>query len=162
MKETAAYCEKFDNMIESFMHAETATCKIEDLNTMLKIIKLAKDQEQNDMQSWRRFYDERQSMLISMGRLQKQPVTKKKNNHNRNKNKNRSKKKKEKKLHQHESMDEVAEGNDEGSPELQRSLDNALPDNAGDLLFEKVYRAISMLGRTPETDKARAHGGSPL
>lgn len=108
-------------------------------------------------------------MLISMGRSQKPPIIKKKkSNHNRNKNKNRSKKKKEKKLHQDESMEseadlnEVAEGNDEGSPELQGNFGGALPDNTGDQLFGMVYRAISMLGTAPETKNAQARGGSPL
>ncbi|KAH0291118.1 hypothetical protein KCU62_g2952, partial [Aureobasidium sp. EXF-3399] len=87
----AAYCEQIDNI---------PTCQGQELDTIMPVSKFAQAAEHNDMEMWRRLDMERQSIRITIGRLQKLLGIEKKMNHNRNKNKNRAAKKKEKKLQQ--------------------------------------------------------------
>ena len=77
-----------------------STCQDQELNTIMSFLDRAQAGERNDLERWRCLDMKRQSIGITIGRLQKLLGTEKKINHNRNKNKNRAVKKKEKKLQQ--------------------------------------------------------------
>ncbi|KAH0369841.1 hypothetical protein KCU65_g2977, partial [Aureobasidium melanogenum] len=116
------YTGKVNAMIKSSLHEKNAACKISDLDlkTMLGIIKVARTGEKSDKEIWLRLDTCRQSVRITIGRLQKLLILEKKKNHNKNKNKNRAKKRKMlKELQQNESegseasIDEVTEEENE-------------------------------------------------
>ena len=76
----------------------------QELDDIMSFFKFAQAGERNDMEMWRRLDMERQSIRITIGRLQKLLGTERKMNHNRNKNKNRAAKKKTEKLQQNKEM----------------------------------------------------------
>lgn len=84
----AAYREQIDSI---------STCQDREPNTIMSFFKSMQAREHDDVEMWRRLDMERQSIRITIGRLQKLLGTEKKMNHNRNKNKNRTAKKKQKK-----------------------------------------------------------------
>ena len=85
----ATYREQIDTM---------STCQDQELDTIMSFLNLAQAGERNDLERWRCLDMKRQSVRITIGRLQKLLGTEKKMNHNKNKNKNRAAKKKEMKL----------------------------------------------------------------
>lgn len=86
--ELAAYRKKIDSI---------PTRQGLELDIIMSFLRSAQAGERNDLEVWRRLDMERQSILITIGRLQKLLGFGKKTNHNRNKNKNRVVRKKEKK-----------------------------------------------------------------
>lgn len=158
---------------------------------MLKIIKLAKSGEEEDMEYWRRTYTWLQSVQITMARLQKQLIAKRKNNHNRNKNKNRALKKKLLKDESKDSeagTDAVAEQEneeDDSESEEDEAEDEAEDDGAEDYdaapclpqdrigsastgmtrrfkMLEDLELSLKDWGRAMEREAARAHGTATL
>ncbi|KAG9946476.1 hypothetical protein KCU85_g6542, partial [Aureobasidium melanogenum] len=187
----AAYTQTYNNAVDSFLHDRDPTCKYSDLQTMLKIIKLAKSGEEEDMEYWRRTYTWLQSVQITMARLQKQLIAKRKNNHNRNKNKNRALKKKLLKDESKDSeagTDAVAEQEneeDDSESEEDEAEDEAEDDGAEDYdaapclpqdrigsastgmtrrfkMLEDLELSLKDWGRAMEREAARAHGTATL
>ncbi|KAG9688313.1 hypothetical protein KCU95_g10333, partial [Aureobasidium melanogenum] len=183
----AAYTQTYNNAVYSFLHDRDPTCKYSDLQTMLKIIKLAKSGEEEDMEYWRRTYTWLQSVQITMARLQKQLIAKRKNNHNRNKNKNRALKKKllkdeskdseagtdevaEQENEEDDSESEEDEADDDGAEEYDTAP--CLPQDCigsasagvtrGFQMLEDLERSLKDWGRALDRETARAHGTATL
>lgn len=87
----ATYREQIDSI---------PTCRDQERDTIISFLDLAQAGERKDLERWRCLDVKRQSICITIGRLQKLLGIEKKMNHNRNKNKNRAAKKKEMKLQQ--------------------------------------------------------------
>jgi hypothetical protein len=90
IEDLAAYRKMVNDYIRASLQVDAPTHKGEDLDAIMKYLKFLQGCAANDMEIWRQVDTQRQSAIITIGRLQKLLGIKKKANKNKNKNKNRN------------------------------------------------------------------------